>query len=188
MFAVEGWKLGPVVAETAPKKKLKRKRDDEGTTSTADKPNATIRRNPFAIRGQQGSKASRKSLKAKQHETIPLSMTENMEDTKKTESSAEFPITERQKARRKAEKRRQRKLEKQATNTEDSNSKSVHIATQPEPTTTTLTPLQQKMRAKLTGSQFRQINEKLYTTHSSEALSLFKEQPLLFDYVFPSII
>lgn len=44
-----------------------------------------------------------------------------------------------------------------------------------------LTPLQQKMMAKLSGSRFRWINEQLYTTSSEHALQLVKEQPSLFD-------
>lgn len=44
-----------------------------------------------------------------------------------------------------------------------------------------LTPLQQKMMAKLTGSRFRWINEQLYTISSNDALKLIKDQPQLFD-------
>lgn len=44
-----------------------------------------------------------------------------------------------------------------------------------------LTPLQQKMMAKLSGSRFRWINEQLYTTTSANALKLVKDQPALFD-------
>lgn len=44
-----------------------------------------------------------------------------------------------------------------------------------------LTPLQQKMMAKLSGSRFRWINEQLYTTTSANALKLVKDQPSLFD-------
>lgn len=44
-----------------------------------------------------------------------------------------------------------------------------------------LSPLQQKMMAKLTGSRFRWINEQLYTITSDKALELMKEQPQLFD-------
>ncbi|KAI3404515.2 RRP8 [Candida oxycetoniae] len=46
---------------------------------------------------------------------------------------------------------------------------------------TKLTPLQQKMMSKLSGSRFRWINEQLYTTTSEEALRLIREQPGLFD-------
>lgn len=44
-----------------------------------------------------------------------------------------------------------------------------------------LTPLQQKMMAKLSGSRFRWINEQLYTTTSEKALKLVERQPSLFD-------
>lgn len=44
-----------------------------------------------------------------------------------------------------------------------------------------LTPLQQKMMAKLSGSRFRWINEQLYTIPSADALKLVKEQPEIFD-------
>lgn len=51
-------------------------------------------------------------------------------------------------------------------------------ASKPE---TKLTPLQQKMKEKLTGSRFRWINEQLYTTTSAEALKLFEENPNIFE-------
>ena len=44
-----------------------------------------------------------------------------------------------------------------------------------------LTSLQEKMQKKLAGSKFRWLNEKLYTCPSQEAISLFQEQPELFD-------
>ncbi|SMN21139.1 similar to Saccharomyces cerevisiae YDR083W RRP8 Nucleolar protein involved in rRNA processing, pre-rRNA cleavage at site A2 [Maudiozyma saulgeensis] len=50
-----------------------------------------------------------------------------------------------------------------------------------QPAAKTLTPLQQKMMAKLSGSRFRWINEQLYTISSEDALNLIKEQPGLFD-------
>jgi ribosomal RNA-processing protein 8 len=144
MFAVEGWKLGPVVAQTNPKK---RKRDDDA---------ATIRRNPFSL----NPKNSKEKPREKPHE-------------KPAQAETNVPtISKRQIARNKAAKRLQRKLENPEPKIEP------EIA-EPLPT---LTPLQQKMRAKLTGSQFRHINEKLYTTNSSEALHLFTEQPALFDF------
>lgn len=47
--------------------------------------------------------------------------------------------------------------------------------------TSKLTPLQQKMMAKLSGSRFRWINEQLYSTTSEKALKLVESQPALFD-------
>lgn len=49
------------------------------------------------------------------------------------------------------------------------------------PPSTHLTPLQAKMRAKLTSARFRHLNETLYTTSSADALSLFTSSPDLFD-------
>lgn len=46
---------------------------------------------------------------------------------------------------------------------------------------TKLTPMQLKMQQKLSGARFRWINEQLYTTSSSDALSLFKKQPHVFE-------
>ncbi|KAK6529664.1 25S rRNA (adenine645-N1)-methyltransferase [Arthrobotrys megalospora] len=47
----------------------------------------------------------------------------------------------------------------------------------------TLTPLQEKMRQKLSGARFRHLNQLLYTTPSQDSLSLFESQPEMFrDY------
>lgn len=48
------------------------------------------------------------------------------------------------------------------------------------PSTTHLTPLQTKMRAKLLSARFRHLNETLYTTSSQSSLSLFASDPSLF--------
>jgi ribosomal RNA-processing protein 8 len=50
----------------------------------------------------------------------------------------------------------------------------------PAPTVTTLTPLQVKMRDKLTSARFRHLNETLYTSPSSASLELFSASPDLF--------
>ncbi|KAF2180643.1 hypothetical protein K469DRAFT_741159 [Zopfia rhizophila CBS 207.26] len=44
-----------------------------------------------------------------------------------------------------------------------------------------LTPFQESMRAKLTSARFRHLNESLYTKPSTESLSLFKENPDMFE-------
>ncbi|ORX98118.1 methyltransferase-domain-containing protein [Clohesyomyces aquaticus] len=45
----------------------------------------------------------------------------------------------------------------------------------------TLTPLQQTMRAKLASARFRHLNEALYTKPSQASLSIFAENPDMFD-------
>jgi ribosomal RNA-processing protein 8 len=44
-----------------------------------------------------------------------------------------------------------------------------------------LTPLQRSMRAKLASARFRHLNESLYTKPSVDSLSLFKEDPSMFE-------
>ncbi|PVI06277.1 hypothetical protein DM02DRAFT_609852, partial [Periconia macrospinosa] len=44
-----------------------------------------------------------------------------------------------------------------------------------------LTPLQKSMRLKLASARFRHLNEALYTKPSGESLSLFKEDPTMFE-------
>ncbi|ODV88731.1 hypothetical protein CANCADRAFT_19455, partial [Tortispora caseinolytica NRRL Y-17796] len=44
-----------------------------------------------------------------------------------------------------------------------------------------LTPLQEKMAAKLSGARFRWINEQLYTCSSEKAMELLKEDPEMYD-------
>lgn len=44
-----------------------------------------------------------------------------------------------------------------------------------------LTPLQRKMKEKLSGARFRWLNEQLYTTPGKHSYELFQEKPELFD-------
>lgn len=46
-----------------------------------------------------------------------------------------------------------------------------------------LSALQQKMRKKLQGAQFRWINEQLYTEESTDSFRKFQDDPALFDVV-----
>ncbi|CAI5758076.1 unnamed protein product [Candida verbasci] len=66
-------------------------------------------------------------------------------------------------------------------NKESKDEKTEKLESAPIPVTSKLTPLQQKMMNKLSGSRFRWINEKLYTIKSEDALKLIQEQPVLFD-------
>lgn len=50
----------------------------------------------------------------------------------------------------------------------------------PSPASTRLTPLQAKMRDKLTSARFRHLNETLYTSSSSASFDLFSNSPDLF--------
>ena len=54
-------------------------------------------------------------------------------------------------------------------------------ASAPNTETSALTPLQAQMLSKLSGSRFRTINEKLYTSSSSTALDMVQADPTIFD-------
>ncbi|EPS35737.1 hypothetical protein H072_10822, partial [Dactylellina haptotyla CBS 200.50] len=86
--------------------------------------------------------------------------------------------------------RKQEKKEKQTKNEDPFTTALAAAATAVSETTIdtsskapTLTPLQEKMRQKLSGARFRHLNQLLYTTPSQDSLTLFKSQPEMFrDY------
>lgn len=75
----------------------------------------------------------------------------------------------------------------QSTSADAPSANPVPQAKQPVPPSTektdgqALTPLQAQMLSKLSGSRFRTINEKLYTTHSREAMQMIEDSPSTFD-------
>ncbi|SJX65114.1 related to RRP8-nucleolar protein required for efficient processing of pre-rRNA at site A2 [Sporisorium reilianum f. sp. reilianum] len=60
-------------------------------------------------------------------------------------------------------------------------SKAVPVSSSAGSGTSALTPLQAQMLSKLSGSRFRTINEKLYTTASDEAVRMIDAAPAMFD-------
>src|SRR5579859_8108225 len=108
MFAVTGWKLGEVVKQTVTKKKnLKRKRDEgQEVTKTDGVKNQEQRINPFAFGATQPTNAKSDSKAPKTGSTTTTPNTAANDAT-----SSQPTISKRQKARDKAEKRAQRKLE-----------------------------------------------------------------------------
>lgn len=188
MFAVKGWNLGHLVTETAPKNKLKRKRDEkEGAhAQTGQTSIKGVRSNPFAIRQTQPPKPHVKSDPPNGQIISASDKTRNeVSEVRNADSGAQSSEKRARKAAKRAGKRHKRKLEAVTGGTEMPPSvekKKAKTLTVPV-VTSTFTPLQEKMRAKLSGSQFRHINEKLYTTDSSEALSLFTNEPSLFHNV-----
>lgn len=70
-----------------------------------------------------------------------------------------------------------------AVSRQDVDSKPEHGDARPRPGPSGLSELQQRMRHKLEGAQFRMINESLYTSESTDALKKFQREPELFDVV-----
>ena len=193
MFVVKGWNLAPVVTQTAPKKKLKRKRDEkeEGDARTEETSSKGLRKNPFTVRRTHPPGPSAKPDPPHGHKKSTVATGSNDgSELKEADLVSLSSVKRASKTSRKAEKRRLRKLEAAANVNTDTPYVDTKRQNPPKErgVTSAFTPLQEKMRQKLSGSQFRQINEKLYTTHSSEALSLFTNEPSLFHKVHPVCI
>lgn len=130
--------------------------------------------------GSDKKKAKKERRKAKKLElAIVRKEEENELEAKRkefTEKSAEGKdedVKSKKSSKPVKEKATKRKLEENETKESEPD--------KPLPITLKLTPLQQKMMAKLSGSRFRWINEQLYTITSKDALQLIKDQPELFD-------
>lgn len=138
--------------------------------------------------GGQTNKKSNKNKKRKEREISVddiNSINEKSEEPVDKIRSNEENVTE-----KKEKPKKKQKLNKEKNDAANSSKKEPSTKVQEEPTSAPaldlpvkakLTPLQQKMMAKLTGSRFRWINEQLYTISSDSALKLIKEQPSLFD-------
>lgn len=74
------------------------------------------------------------------------------------------------------------------TNAYKATNQGVKGGTQPKGNKIKLSSLQLKMQRKLSGAQFRLINEQLYTIKSGEALQLMQDKPSLFSVVSQSEI
>src|SRR5436190_22851124 len=105
MFAVEGWNLGKIVAQTQPKKKLKRKRGEkEKTVSEGDRtPVKGSRKNPFSIKDQHTS--NRRKMDADPNSVTTSSLELAKIGQINTETSESLKIRAQKKAAKKAEKR-----------------------------------------------------------------------------------
>lgn len=115
------------------------------------------------------SKAKKEKKRARNEERKALKTKRN-EEEKEAASQAQEEYAEAQ------------ELEKEQPKKEEPVSKKRKVEDIPPiRVTSKLTPLQQKMMAKLSGSRFRWINEQLYTITSNDALELIKQQPALFD-------
>lgn len=138
-----------------------------------------ISTNEVAIGGADPKK-SKKKLK-KQKNPKPDNDSELSEQPRQKRSNdSEQP----EKVSKKAKKDRKQPMDTKKSTELDKNDDDVVPIAESAPviaTNSKLTPLQQKMMAKLSGSRFRWINEQLYTTTSEKALDLVKKQPELFD-------
>ncbi|KAI5953727.1 RRP8 [Candida theae] len=175
LFQVEGWKLKNdknIALGGVQEKKKKNKNKDK-------KKERPVEQKPKHEAVEEGEKKPAKSKK-------------NEEKGRDSNDSSEPKTTKDRKKRNRDENshgdpesitdKRAKTIKKVASSTTTPKAP-IGDSAPPVPVTsqTKLTPLQQKMMSKLSGSRFRWINEQLYTISSEEALRLIKEQPSLFD-------
>lgn len=133
-----------------------------------------LKQDTVAVAGAPDKKKQkREKLKAKRLEKAVAKQSEKDEEeaSKEPEKDAKNAPLKQEDREKEPKNPKKRKLEKENETVVEK----LPINTQK------LTPLQQKMMAKLSGSRFRWINEQLYTISSQDALALVKDQPELFD-------
>ncbi|KAF1960641.1 hypothetical protein CC80DRAFT_488933 [Byssothecium circinans] len=107
-------------------------------------------------------------------------------ESKDTEAGAEAPIADTI-APKDGESKRDKKKRKKDKSEQKSKPAVNEVSTAPAPVSLLppepagLTPLQKSMRLKLASARFRHLNEALYTKPSAESLSIFKEDPSMFE-------
>ncbi|GMM35971.1 25S rRNA (adenine645-N1)-methyltransferase [Saccharomycopsis crataegensis] len=158
LFQVKGWDVkGDVIADKG-KSKKNQKKPKKATNSNNNKGEAS----------KEKPKDNKKNNNKKRNHK---KMTEEKEESEGSDNEENSDLSEGE----------EEKEEQPQLQAKSKPSKSNPSEPAPKPASTKLTPLQQKMMMKLSGSRFRWINEQLYTTRSEEALQLIKDQPELFD-------
>lgn len=132
------------------------------------------------IGGGQSKKKANKNRKRRQEEVSIDDI--NKLDDKTEDSKDEIRSNEANEDKSEEKPKKKQRINKEKKSEEPKNEEPTEAPPALDlPVKSKLTPLQQKMMAKLTGSRFRWINEQLYTITSNEALKLIKDQPSLFD-------
>lgn len=117
----------------------------------------------------------------KQKKNKPVEKQPEPVGNKKTQQKKKLQQLLSKKDNNKVENKAEKKTEKKSTTTQVVKTKPQAIQKVEEDDG--LTPLQRKMKEKLSGARFRWLNEQLYTTPGQHSFDLFQEKPELFDQV-----
>jgi ribosomal RNA-processing protein 8 len=117
-------------------------------------------------------------------DALPAAANDATKDATSDAIPAEKPATidgesKRDKKKRKKEQKAQKEQTTQPFTSSELAQRILPTSLIPEPAG--LTPLQKSMRSKLASARFRHLNESLYTKPSEESLSLFKDDPTMFE-------
>lgn len=177
LFQVEGWKLKNdknIVLGGVKDKKKKKKSNDKKEKSVDE--HQVVAHKERGLNEQPAKSKKQDSLKDK-------GSTSNFveKDTSRDQMKRKREATTSNEESKSITNKRAKALKQVASSTTTPKALMEPAPPVPITTQTKLTPLQQKMMSKLSGSRFRWINEQLYTITSEEALKLIQEQPSLFD-------
>lgn len=125
----------------------------------------------------QKRKERKNTQRIQEQEQIEQEQASKVPEPKEQQIAEELPKDKKLKNKKRKQEDNEDKKPVKKTKSEESREESV----KPLFSGKKLTPLQQKMMAKLSGSRFRWINEQLYTISSEDALKLIKDTPSLFD-------
>lgn len=167
MFKISGFDLPKKIEKEAPKEKNKPQPGSKKLNPSAD--------GLQELFGQLGRQDVAGPKRKREVDPTP-------ELKKKIVKEAEPEESSNKKTKKDQRPKKEKNNEKQKSSAVEAKPEKISTpaAKTPEPKTK-LTPMQLKMQQKLSGARFRWINEQLYTTSSSDALSLFKKQPHVFD-------
>ncbi|KGU28900.1 ribosomal RNA-processing protein 8 [Candida albicans P34048] len=169
LFEVKGWDLknnNKIKVGGLPEKKNKNKNKNKN------------KREPKQI--DNGSNITNNETNAKPSKSDKDNSNPKKDKKRKHENEEQQPAEDQHKSSNKQSKK-QKKINRTDSNEVKNQSSDQSLTNSFISSNKKLTPLQQKMMAKLSGSRFRWINEQLYTISSEEALKLVKDTPSLFD-------
>jgi ribosomal RNA-processing protein 8 len=156
---------------------------DEQTGEGAEEKRGKKRKRGPRKPKKEGQDASEQSAAAKQGDEPAMeapNVEEGAHETAAEETAVPTPLLDTStKPSKKKRKKEHNPEATSATAVPTSIGPSDNISLLPEPKG--LTPLQKSMRQKLASARFRHLNEALYTKPSAESLSLFKDDPSMFE-------
>ncbi|KAF2029741.1 hypothetical protein EK21DRAFT_100964 [Setomelanomma holmii] len=152
-----------------------------GVEETGD--NAQEKRGKKRKRGKSNKDKSQAQDDSAKSELADAEAQNGSKDDVVADAAVEKPSTIEGESKRDKKKRKKDQKAQQDQPTQSPSSITLTQATLPAliPEPAGLTPLQKSMRSKLASARFRHLNESLYTKPSEESLTLFKDDPTMFE-------
>ncbi|RCH83981.1 25S rRNA (adenine645-N1)-methyltransferase [Rhizopus stolonifer] len=183
LFEASGWALPKNIAQQAVKNDKKKNKPAPDSTTEADQLQADLAKlNDQAVKPSKKAQKKNNKKRALEDQEKVEKTAENMKKKPKKTNDTAQNNNNNKKAEQK--KKLQALLKKKNPETNKKEQQQQPKETKPvakQISDEGLTPLQRKMKEKLSGARFRWLNEQLYTTPGKQSFSLFQQKPELFD-------